>query len=466
MAAGGMAAGVAEGGSAEARIRAALHPNEDHRFRWAATSVGMGYFLVIVVLLSTGITSLLGLVPLVAITVVLWRLTAMSNRASLLANAVQVTPASMPELARIVVDTREWLDYQRRVDVYVAPGVDGLATTVSLVGVNVVLLDGAFVANLLDREGDRRLHFLIASSLGTLKARHLRLSLLLLLLGDGRLARLINPFLQAYNRATRYSGDQIAMVCCRSLPAGLEVFSHFMAGPDLVDRVVPGEVLRQASESRANPLARLSEFFAYQPHLAHRYVNLLCFAERALPDQFAEFRERLEPGGRALLDAACATSPHRGVDHQLQYPRPPAHVPDSDLDAAWLPQEWAGTASAVPDDPALGSVHRWDCPPARPGAPFVTVRLYRDPQTMRDGFLRLREDGHTEGRATEREGPWSGPDGPAGDFLLASGRHRMLTWTHHRSCVLVVATGPWTSEQALEWWTWATEQFARRAFRP
>ena len=327
----------------EDRLRACLHPYEETRFQWAVIALGVIIGPLALVLLIAAPLFTMTLLPILALVFLVWWFAARTHRADLLGNAVRVTAASMPEVHRLLESSQTWLDYRRPVQIYVKTDVSGLIETFSLLGVNIILIDGDLAADLLKPGKGKRLHFLLASSVGVLKARHLRFALATMLLSGSRAATWWNPLLRAYNRATRYSGDQIAASCCESLEAGLDVIKRLMAGPEMIDAVDSDQLVLQGSLSRDNVLLRYSQYRSNSPHLTFRFLNLLCYAEQAMPEQLEAFRSRLSREAALALDGELARSPHRRPTVQpqampLQWGAAPSPVGQAAPMAAWSPR--------------------------------------------------------------------------------------------------------------------------------
>ncbi len=161
----------------EVDLRTSRHHTEPSRYLLAVVSssvvVAILLFALIVVY-GRQQALLVGLLVIPGIGFV-WLLLQL-NRIRLLGQAVRVSPATTPELQHTVDEVRARLDYTKRTDVFVTERVDVPIQLQSLFGVRVLVVQGAFVADLIDEGRHTELMFLLATYLGALKARYDRLT--------------------------------------------------------------------------------------------------------------------------------------------------------------------------------------------------------------------------------------------------------------------------------------------------
>ena len=232
-------------------------------------------------------------------------------RAHLLGNAVRVTRESLPELHDVVEDVRARLGYHRRVDVYVTDRVSGLMSLTSLFGTRIILIEGDLVASLLEDGKRAELTFLVARFVGALQSQRDRVVPLRLLVTIARSIGMVNILIWPYDRAVVYSGDQIALAVSGDLEAALNALDRLLVGGTLGPRVRDAGVFDQASQIRRRRLPRLAQLMHRQPHLANRYVNLMAFAERHLPEQRAAVVAAMGEAGATRLGDLSERTPHR-----------------------------------------------------------------------------------------------------------------------------------------------------------
>ena len=168
------------------------------------------------------------------------------------------------------------------------------------------------MAGRLSDEQRAELTFLVARFIGALKAKHLRFDPVVMVVAGLEKLIFLNPFLYPYERATTYSGDQIGLACCGSLPAALNVLGGLMVGAELAPRLGLRGLLWQAVSVRRHWLPRLRQLALAQPHLTNRYLNLLEFGSRLDPAGFAAFVDGLDDATRRDLEAVLGRMPPAG----------------------------------------------------------------------------------------------------------------------------------------------------------
>ena len=212
---------------------------------------------------------------------------------------------------------RARLDYTKRTDVFVTERVDVPIQLQSLFGVRAMVVQGAFVADLIDEGRHSELMFLLATYLGVLNARYDRLNAVLAILATANMLRFINPLLNPWYRATVYSGDQLAFLCCRDLAVSLAVAFRSLVGKEMAPHIRSSGVVEQARDVRKSWILRLSQLLAPSPHPTNRYLNLLAFASREEGEQYARFASELEPAAARYLDEYRAARRTTGGSWQL-----------------------------------------------------------------------------------------------------------------------------------------------------
>lgn len=295
-------------------IRGLRHPQEYSRLVVAltATVVVLGAVVLFLLIAVPG-SFVLVLWPyfllLVALAAVLWLWLAV-HRARLLGNSLRVTPEALPILDSIIEDVRARLDYRGRIDFYVSEQASEPVALWNFMGTRIVVLEGSMVAD-LQEEGNRpQLHFLLGSVLGTLKSRHQRFTLVLVLLEFQKNLRFLNLFLAPYFRATVYSGDQIGAACCNDVRSSVALMNRLLVGAELAPSVAARGVLTQAASVNVRWLPRLMQMFMSTPHLTNRYLNLMAFIGKAYPDDTRAYLDSLDPSTRERLTMAIENSPH------------------------------------------------------------------------------------------------------------------------------------------------------------
>ena len=254
------------------------HPYEASRFALAMLGSAVVASLVVFVVLSVVTLEgvLLWALGAVGFVLVLW-LALQLWRVRLLADGVKVDPRTMPALAQVVQDVRERLMYTRRVDVFVVdrlarliPGEIRTTSLTSFFGVRVVLLEGGVVGDLEDDEARRRLTFVLATHIGALKARHAQWTTLLLLppLDALKLNIIVWPLVTPWLRATVYTGDRIAYVCCGDLSISAQAAYRALVGGEAVTQLQRPGLIEQALAVRRSRILRLAQLLRGTPACA------------------------------------------------------------------------------------------------------------------------------------------------------------------------------------------------------
>jgi hypothetical protein len=302
------------GRSASSTTRPLLHPTEPSRL--ALAIVGALLAVLVLVLVVVGVANVSpaavgGLVVFLALLLAALWFGQQLLRARLLGRSLRVGPETFPELQALFDEVRTVLDYHRRVDVYVIDKADAPISMTSYLGTRIILLEGGLAAELSDPKRRPHLLFLLGRSIGSLKAKHARLDLLVVMLQAANALRYMSVLLLPWYRATTYSGDQIGMACCGSADAALEATRRLLVGKELASDLGAGIVLSQALLVQTRILPRLIQLFAAEPHLTNRYANLVCFVRYHDPEHWERIKRSLDEGQGLLLEQLWRRSPHR-----------------------------------------------------------------------------------------------------------------------------------------------------------
>jgi hypothetical protein len=293
-------------------LLAMRHPSEYSRLLLAlcAVTVALGGYSAIVLVLAGPLALAVVSLTVVALLLSVW-VGLQLHRAVLVGRSVRVTPDTLPEIQALVDDIRDQLGYHRAVEVYVAQEVTPSVSLTSYLGTKVILIEGQLIGDLIG--ADRaQLTFLLARTFGALKARHERLAAAVVVLEGLRLLPFVAQFVLPYFRATTYSGDQIGLVCCGSLPTALAATERLLVGKEVEPKLRTAGVIAHAQFVRRRWLPRLIQLLRLpEPHLTNRYVNLLLFWSDRDPEAFATFQAQLDDATRQRLDALARRSAHR-----------------------------------------------------------------------------------------------------------------------------------------------------------
>ena len=288
-------------------VRGLRHPSEPSRFALAASAsillVGLG---LVVLLRLAGVVALasLGAGLLVILGPVWWAVQV--HRAKLLGAAARVTPETFPVLSAAAREVKRQVGYTRPVEIFVMAHTEEPALLTSFFGTHILLMEGDLVADLVKPGNRPQLDFILATFFGKLKVKALAWAPLLIAIDALKLPRVLNFLIAPWQRATVYTGDQVAAACCGSLDDSITALNRLLVGKDLADSVGMSGLMKQAATVRRRWLPRLQQLYSSYPHLTNRYLNLLSFAGVSAPGQAYAFRGRLSPATNAHVNDVTA----------------------------------------------------------------------------------------------------------------------------------------------------------------
>jgi len=285
-----------------------LHPTEPSRLALALIAAGLALLFPFLILIHTGGIGVI--LKLLAIVIGSIWVGIQLSRARLLGRSVRVDASTFPEVQAIVAEVCATLDYRRRLEVYITEKVTPSIVTTSLLGSRLIVIEGGLVADLLQPAKRPQLTFLIGRSIGALRARHMRLELLIRILEAAEVLKYVAPFIRPYYRATAYSGDQIGMMCCSDLEAALEATRRLLVGGEMAAQLTAGAAVPQALLVKQRVLPRLVQLLAVEPHVTNRYANLLCFGRYHAPELWARMLDSMDEHERRCLDQIWQGSPY------------------------------------------------------------------------------------------------------------------------------------------------------------
>jgi hypothetical protein len=286
-----------------------LHPTEPSRLALALIAAGLALLFPFLILIRTGGIGVI--LELLAIVVGSIWVGIQLSRARLLGRSVRVDASTFPEVQAIVAEVCATLDYRRRLEVYITEKTTPSIVTTSLLGTRLIVIEGGLVADLLQPAKRPQLTFLIGRSIGALRARHMRLEVLIRILEAAEVLKYVAPFIRPYYRATAYSGDQIGMMCCSDLEAALEATRRLLVGGEMASQLTAGAAVPQALLVKQRVLPRLVQLLAVEPHVTNRYANLLCFGRYHAPELWAQISDSMDDYERRCLDEIWQRSPYR-----------------------------------------------------------------------------------------------------------------------------------------------------------
>jgi hypothetical protein len=492
-------------------VRRLRHPSEPSRFALAASAsillVGLG--LLVAVRLRSALDIEIGATVLAALGSVWWAVQV--YRAKLLGSAARVTPETFPVLSAAADEVKHQLGYAQPVEIFILAQADDPVRLTSFLGAHVLLMDGDLVAELVKPENRPQLDFILATYLGKLKIKALAWEPAHIAINALNLPRVLNFLIAPWERATVYTGDQVAAVCCGSLDESIIALNRLLVGKDLARSVGMSGLMNQAASVRRSWLPRLQQLYARYPHLTNRYLNLLSFADQSAPAEARSFHERLDPATDARVRDASARQirlrergPRRGVvavsiaasialvglaayvifspisqraltaftgdppsnrPTVVTPPTPsPSPSPSTSSDPvavleSHVPPAFASTCRAVTAQTAVtGLTAAITCAPAEPGGP-ASVQYYQfaDEADMNAAFDNAADGLPQNGTCDQggQRGAYHFPTGP-GPGLWAcsynSSDHGQMIWTSTPLNILAMATDPIATPQQLYSW--------------
>jgi len=490
-------------------VRQLRHPSEPSRFALAASaSILLGGLGLLVALRFAGVTEIILITATLAVALgSVWWLVQV-HRAKLLGGAARVTPQTFPVLSAAADEVKRQLDYTQPVEIFVLAQMDESVLLTSFFGTHVLIMEGALVAELVKPENRPQLDFILATFFGKLKIKTLAWAPAHIAINALKLPHFLNFLFAPWERATVYTGDQVAATCCGSLDESIIALNRLLVGKDLAHDVGISGLMSQAALVRRAWLPRLQQLYSSYPHLTNRYLNLLSFADQSAPAEARAFRDRIDPvtdarvrdvsarlaqqrergprGGLVAVSIAASialvslaafamfsTIPQQALagfsgkaaaSTATDPPPTPSSSPRATSDPAaalesHVPAAFASTCSAVTPQPAItGLVAAITCTPAEAGGPR-TVQYYQFADTadmnaaFEDAANGLPENGACDQGG--QRGAYHFTTGP-GPGLWAcsdnSSNEGQMIWTSTRLNILSVATDPVQTPQQLHDW--------------
>lgn len=272
------------------------HPDEGRYFKLAVLATTP---LLVIGLLLVAAT-LGGLLLAVALALPALWLSVKLLEAHFKANLVKVSHLNFPEVKAIIDDARARLDYAPEVDAYVRSG-DANAILHTFFRTRMMVIQAEFI----DAAARDELVWLVGRFVGSLKAKHDRLTPLSALIGISEKLMFLNLLLYPYERAVVHSADQMGLFLCGDLKAALTALNRTVVGKGLHRHVTVEGMLAQKREIDGQFLPRLVRLFSTHPHVVDRHANMLRFAAEAMPDARAAYDGRVADEPAPMFKAAA-----------------------------------------------------------------------------------------------------------------------------------------------------------------
>jgi len=287
-------------------VRGLAHPTQQPRF---VLAVIVCFPVALLAVVASALT--FGLVPLYIGMVVLsvW-LVARILQTQLRGNMLRVSLDNFPEILVVVDEAKRRMQYEKPVEVFVTEEGSINAMLVKLLGVRAIVLNSGLVEAMDDPHTMRQLEFIVGRFVGGLKARHMFLAPLAMVIDAVESLQVFNLLLFSFDRSTVYSGDQMGLVFCEDLGAAMDAMNKLSVGNGLHERVGLDGVFEQSDEVRGGLLSLLARLYSRHPHMMSRYTNLLGFASRRQPELFSAYLEKLPRDLQDSVRVAAGQAQH------------------------------------------------------------------------------------------------------------------------------------------------------------
>ena len=210
-------------------------------------------------------------------------------KASLKGSSVKVSKNNFPEVYQVLENVKFRLDYHKDVDVYITEGGSINSVLYKFFQTKFILVNSDVIDSMCSSENKAELVWLIGRFIGALKAKHLKLTVLALIVNSIQQLKVFNLLLLPYERATQYSGDQIGMALSNSLEDSISAFDKLMVGKDIAHQVQLKGLLEQSAQLHGTFFGFLAKALSTHPHMTDRYLNLIAFARYHYPSEFEKY---------------------------------------------------------------------------------------------------------------------------------------------------------------------------------
>lgn len=280
-------------------LKSCIYPGERSRY-WLAIITVVPITLAYIALTVFSDTSGIGFLLIPGILFVAW-FAVRIFRARLLGNCVAVSADNFPEILALLKQICIRLNYLKPVEVYVYQEGEVNAFLIRRFRTRIILLPHELVKGMIEPENKTQLLWILARCVGHLKAKHLRLTWLNILIESFEKLIVLNILLYPWERATQYSGDRIGLAVCDDLRAALLALKKVMIGNELAEKATLLGALQQRQRLSGSVFAWLAEASCSHPHLTKRIASLIDWAkdyDTELYDSFMKDRsdrDQLEP---------------------------------------------------------------------------------------------------------------------------------------------------------------------------
>ncbi|MEO1552997.1 MAG: M48 family metallopeptidase [Pseudomonadota bacterium] len=238
-------------------------------------------FPVIAVLIVAGTVGLI--VPLIVL--ILWIATRVAFT-NVMGNSVLVSELNYPRIFALSEEVKAQLNYDKPIHIFVYQQGEFNAFMRKFFFRRAVFLNSEMVEKGVT---DDELRWVIGRFVGYWRARR-RSGLMG---GIIRLAQrfiIFNFFILPYERAMVYTGDRLALgVINGDIGTAVSAMQKLFVGRALGYSVNPAGIIQQHRRVKGSIFAFFARLYTMFPHQTARYVDLIAFAQRMYPEQYAKF---------------------------------------------------------------------------------------------------------------------------------------------------------------------------------
>lgn len=270
-------------------IKNCLHPREKSRF-WLA--IGIVTPITFIYIIFVWLTYGFGLLVIPFIVFFAWIIIKIF-RAHLLGNCAEISSDNFPEIYEMLEQIRSKLDYHKKVEAYVYQNGEVNAFLIRRFRTRIILLPHELLVGMLKEEGKSELIWILSRAIGHLKAKHLRLWWLNLLVESFEKLQVLNIFLYPWERATQYSGDRIGLAVCSNLKAAINAMNKLMVGNQISAKTTVLGALKQRKKLSGTFFGWLSECLFTHPHLTNRIASLINWSKEYDSSLYNQFMKNI-----------------------------------------------------------------------------------------------------------------------------------------------------------------------------
>jgi len=265
-----------------ADIRQCIHPWEKSRYWLAVVTVVPITLIYIIATVGIGLL----IVPIILFFA--W-VSVQIARAHLLGSCAEVSPDNFPEVHELLKQICRGLNYPKKVEAYVFQDGDVNAFLIRYFRTRIIMLPHELLVDMLDEPKSTQLVWILSRAVGHLKAKHLRLNWLNILIESIENLQILNMLLRPWERATQYSGDRIGLAVCRDLDAAILAMNKLMLGNELAKKTTLIGAIKQRQRISGSFFGWLAESLSTHPHLTKRIVSLINWSRSYDPVVFESF---------------------------------------------------------------------------------------------------------------------------------------------------------------------------------